>query len=51
MKKIFIIIVLLSVIAFVSPKFIGGIVEAEYQSALNKLDGNPAVAINSTTFN
>lgn len=51
MKKTFIIIVLLSVIAFVSPKFIGGIVETEYQSALNKLDGNPAVAINSTTFN
>jgi len=51
MKKIFIIIVLLSVIAFVSPKFIGGIVETEYHSALNKLDGNPSVAINSTTFN
>jgi uncharacterized protein YdgA (DUF945 family) len=51
MKKIFIIIVLLSVIAFVSPKFIGGIVETEYQSALNKLDENPAITIKSTTFN
>lgn len=51
MKKIVIIIVLLSVTAFVSPKFIGAIVETEYQSALNKLDENPAVTIKSTTFN
>ncbi len=35
----------------VSPKFIGGIVETEYQSALHKLNDNPAITIKSTTFN
>lgn len=51
MKKLFIIIALLSAIFLISPKFIGGIVETEYQSALNKLDDNPAITIKSTTFN
>lgn len=51
MKKSFIFIALLSVIFFVSPKFVGGIVETEYQSALNKLNDNPAITIKSTTFN
>ena len=51
MKKSFILIALLSVVFFVSPKFVGGIVETEYQSALNKLNDNPAITIKSTTFN
>ncbi|MDX2369733.1 MAG: DUF945 family protein [Colwellia sp.] len=51
MKKLFIIIVLLSAIALISPKFVGGIVKTEYQSALNKLNDNPAITIKSTTFN
>lgn len=51
MKKSFIVIALLSAVFFVSPKFVGGIVETEYQSALNKLNDNPAITIKSTTFN
>ncbi|MBL4765797.1 MAG: DUF945 family protein [Colwellia sp.] len=51
MKKLFIIITLFSAIVLVSPKFIGAIVETEYQLALNKLNANPAITINSTTFN
>lgn len=50
MKKLFIIIALISAILLISPKFIGGIVETEYQSALNKLNANPAITIKSTTF-
>lgn len=51
MKKIFFIIALLGIIVFASPKFIGGIVETEYQSELNKLNDNPAITIKSTAFN
>ena len=51
MKKFFIIMVLLTATILISPKFIGGIVETEYQSALNKLNDNPAITIKSTTFN
>lgn len=51
MKKFFIIIALLSAIILISPNFIGGVVETEYQSALNKLNDNPAITIKSTTFN
>lgn len=50
MKKLLIIIVLLSAAVLISPKFIGGIVETEYQSALNKLNENPAITVNSTSF-
>lgn len=50
MKKSFIVIALLSAIFFISPKFVGGIVETEYQSALNKLNDNPAITIKSSTF-
>jgi uncharacterized protein YdgA (DUF945 family) len=50
MKKIFITFILISVVVLVSPKFIGSIVETEYQSALNKLNDNPAITIKSTTF-
>jgi len=42
---------LISMVILVSPKFIGSIVETEYQSALNKLNDNPAITIQSTTFN
>lgn len=51
MKKLFITIALLSAIFLISPKFIGGVVETEYQLALNKLNENPAITIKSTTFN
>jgi uncharacterized protein YdgA (DUF945 family) len=51
MKKLFIIIVILMAVVLISPKFVGGIVETEYQSALNKLNDNPAINIKSTTFN
>jgi hypothetical protein len=51
MKKLFIIMALLTAIVLISPKFIGGIVETEYQSALNKLNDNPAITIKSTAFN
>jgi len=51
MKKLFITIALLSAIFLISPKFIGGVVETEYQIALNKLNENPAITIKSTTFN
>ena len=51
MKKLFAIIVLISSIALISPKFIGGVVEAEYKSALTQLNENPAITINSITFN
>lgn len=51
MKKFFVIIALISAIVLVSPKFIGGVVETEYQLALNKLNENPAITIKSTTFN
>ena len=51
MKKIFITIVLFSVFVFIAPKFIGAIVETEYQTALKKLEENPAVTIKSTNFN
>ncbi|PHR84252.1 MAG: hypothetical protein COA59_08300 [Colwellia sp.] len=50
MKKLFFIILLLSAIVLLSPRFIGGIVETEYQSALNKLNDNPTITIKSTTF-
>lgn len=51
MKKLFISIAILSSIFLISPKFIGGVVETEYQSALNKLNENPAITIKSTAFN
>jgi uncharacterized protein YdgA (DUF945 family) len=50
MKKLIIIIALLSVIILLSPKLIGGIVETEYQSAFDKLNNNPAITIKTTTF-
>lgn len=50
MKKLVITIVLLIIIALISPKFIGGVVETEHQSAVDKLNENPAITINSTTF-
>jgi hypothetical protein len=51
MKKIFIIILLLLIITgVIAPKFIGSVVETEHQSGVNKLNENPAITINSTTF-
>lgn len=51
MKKLLILIAILSSAFLISPKFIGGIVEAEYETALNKLNENPAITIKSTVFN
>lgn len=51
MKKLFIAIILLIATAIVAPKFIGGIVEAEYKSALDKIAENPAITVNTFTFN
>lgn len=50
MKKLFIVITLIVVAALVAPKFIGGVVETEYKSALNKMAENPAIVINSSTY-
>jgi len=49
-KKLFIVITLIVVAALVAPKFIGGVVETEYKSALNKMAENPAIVINSSTY-
>ena len=51
MKKLFIIILLLIAGILISPKFIGEIVEKEYQIALDKINENPAITIQSATFN
>lgn len=51
MKKLFILVAILSCIFLISPKFIGGIVETEYETALNKLNENPAITVKSTVFN
>lgn len=50
MKKLFIAIILLIVAALIAPKFIGGVVETEYQLVLDKIAKNPAITINSYTF-
>lgn len=41
---------MLITIALISPKFIGSIVESEHQSAVNKLNENPAIIINSSAY-
>lgn len=50
MKKISLFITAIVIALLIAPKFIGGVVETEYQSALDKLALNPAIEINSTTF-
>jgi len=50
MKKLFIVIALLIAIALVAPQFIGSIVETEHQSGIDKLNENPAITINSASF-
>lgn len=49
-KKLLIVIVLVAVTALVAPKFIGNVVQTEYQSALNKMAENPAIVINSSAY-
>jgi len=51
MKKLFIIILLLITAGLIAPKFIGSVVETEHQSGVDKLNDNPAITIDSTTFN
>ena len=50
MKKLLITIALLIIVSLIAPKLVGGVVETEHQSAINKLNKNPAIIINSTTF-
>jgi len=50
MKKLIVVIILLIATALVAPKFIGGIVEAEYKSAVDKIAENPAIKVNDFTF-
>ena len=50
MKKLFIVIALLVAVTLVAPQFIGNIVETEHQSGIDKLNENPAITINSTSF-
>ncbi len=50
MKKLFIAILLAITVSLIAPKFIGGVVETEYRSVLDKIAENPAIAINSSTF-
>ena len=51
MKKILVLLLLLITVVLIAPKFIGSIVETEHQSALAKLNENPAITINSTQYN
>ena len=50
MKKLFIVIAFIVVAALVAPKFIGGVVETEYQNALDKMSENPSIVVNSTIY-
>lgn len=50
MKKFLVLLLLLITVVLIAPKFIGSIVEAEHQSALAKLNENPAITINSTQY-
>jgi len=50
MKKLFITIALLIIVSLTTPKFIGSVVETEHQLAVAKIDKNPAITINSSTF-
>jgi len=50
MKKLFIAILLFIIVSLIAPKFIGGVVETEYQSVLKKIAENPAITVNGSTF-
>ncbi|MCW8832887.1 MAG: YdgA family protein, partial [Colwellia sp.] len=50
MKKLLITIVVLVVASLIAPKFIGNLVETEYQSVLEKIAENPSITINSSTY-
>jgi hypothetical protein len=51
MKKLLISLLILTIVGLISPKFIGSIVEEEHQSAVKKLNENPAITIKSMAFN
>lgn len=51
MKKILITLVLLTFVVLISPKLIGNIVETEHQAAMDMLNENPSITVNSTTYN
>ena len=50
MKKLIIILLVLSSAVLIAPNFIGSVVETEHQTGVDKLNENPAVTINSATF-
>lgn len=50
MKKLLIALFLLICVVLIAPQFIGGVVETEHQLAMEKLNENPAVSVNSKTF-
>ncbi len=50
MKKIFIIVLLFILVGLSLPKYIGGIVDTEHQAAMDKVNDNPAITVNSSTF-
>jgi len=50
MKKLLIAIISLVAVGLIAPKFIGSLVETEYQLALEKIAKNPAITINASTY-
>ena len=50
MKKLIIFLLILASITLILPKFIGGVVESEHQTIVNKLNENPALTIKSSSF-
>jgi len=50
MKKLLIIIFFIIAAGLIAPKFIGSVVETEHKSGIDKLNKNPAITINSTSF-
>ena len=50
MKKLIITLLVLITVGLIAPKFIGSVVETEHQAGVDKLNENPAITINSTTF-
>ena len=50
MKKISVFILMIISSCVITPKFIGSVVETEHQLLLDKLNKNPAITVNSTSF-
>jgi uncharacterized protein YdgA (DUF945 family) len=50
MKNLLIALITLISVGLIAPKIIGGVVEKEHQSGVDKLNENPSITVNSTTF-